>query len=231
MRRLILSRNNFEGSFLRSIAAVFTGLTLLLSTPLLAERQVAGAKAGQVGGQDAPRAKIKKIKFIKDVRFNNSRAVARSVIPARLVFDDQHGYFATPDGLFRTDKHLTGQSNLEPIGFKNRFITNLYINNEKLYVLKEAEQTDDGPASDHGFLRSDDRGDTFIPLDNSLQECLREYCGFIWPTQAEFRDNLIFLNAGGGMNLLVSERRGRKLAASFGQPAVSGLYTFGLRDN
>ena len=125
-----------------------------------------------------------------------------------LVFDDLYAYVATPNGLFRTAKRITAESSFELIGFQNKAITNLYVHNNTLYVLKYSEETRGTQATHHSFLRSEDRGQTFIPMDAALHYCLGGYCSFLTPTQALFKDNLIFLNAGGGQNLQVSNNNG-----------------------
>jgi hypothetical protein len=125
-----------------------------------------------------------------------------------MVFDDTYAYIATPNGLFRTAKQITADSTFELIGFQNKAITNLYVHNNTLYVLKRSEETRGTQATDHSFLKSEDRGATFIPIDAGLHECLGGYCSFLTPTQAIFKDNLIFLNAGGAPNLQVSNNNG-----------------------
>ncbi len=125
-----------------------------------------------------------------------------------LVFDDTYAYIATPNGLFRTAKQITAESSFGLIGFENKAITNLYVHNNVLYVLKYSKETPGNQATDHSFLKSEDHGATFIPMDAALHYCLYGYCSFLTPTQAIFRDNLIFLNAGGGQNLLVSNNNG-----------------------
>ena len=126
---------------------------------------------------------------------------------AALVFDDIYAYVATPNGLYRTAKPITANSSFELIGFQNKTILNLYVHNNVLYVLKYSKETL-GRATDHSFLKSEDRGATFIPMDGALEYCFRGYCSFLTPTQAVFKDNLIFLNAGAGLNLQVSNNNG-----------------------
>jgi hypothetical protein len=45
-------------------------------------------------------------------------------------------------------------------------------------------------------------------MDGALEYCVAGYCSFMMPTQAIFKDNLIFLNAGAGLNLQVSNNNG-----------------------
>jgi hypothetical protein len=74
---------------------------------------------------------------------------------AAIAFDDVYAYIATPNGLFRTAKRITSESSFEPIGFQNKAITNLYVHNNTLYVLKYSEETYGSPATDHSFLKSE----------------------------------------------------------------------------
>jgi len=127
---------------------------------------------------------------------------------AALVFDDIYAYVSTPNGLYRTPKQITANSSFELIGFQNKSIINLYVHNNVLYVLKYSEETLGSRATDHSFLKSEDRGATFIPMDGALEDCYAGYCSFLTPTEAIFKDNLIFLNAGGGANLQVSNNNG-----------------------
>jgi hypothetical protein len=87
-------------------------------------------------------------------------------------------------------------------------LLNLYVHNNALYVLKTSRETLGSQATDHSFLKSEDRGATFIPMDGALEHCFAGYCSFLMPTQAIFKDNLIFLNAGAGLNLQVSNNNG-----------------------
>jgi hypothetical protein len=135
---------------------------------------------------------------------------------AALVFDDQYAYLAGPGGLYRTALPLTSQSTFDLVGFQNKNIFNLYVNNGSLYVLKESIATQGGPATDHSFLRSDDHGATFVPLDSQLQECIQDSCEFLAPTQAIFKNGLIFVNAGAGGNLFVTANNGASWTALMG---------------
>lgn len=127
---------------------------------------------------------------------------------AALAFDDLYAFAATPNGLYRTPLPLSPNNSFELIGFQNKAIFNLYVHNNELYVLKYSEPNEGSPATDHAFLKSADHGATFVPMDGALQYCLGGYCSFLWPTQAIFKNNLIFLNAGGAPNLLVSTNNG-----------------------
>ena len=152
---------------------------------------------------------------------------------ASLAFDAQFAYLATPDGLYRTALPLTSQSTFNLVGFQNRNIFNLYTSGGSLFVLKESVANPNGTATDHSFLRSDDHGATFVPLDNGLQECLSGSCEFLAPTEAIFKNGLIFINAGAGQNLFVTANNGASwtpLLGSFHR-MIGGYQAFELIDN
>jgi hypothetical protein len=90
---------------------------------------------------------------------------------AALVFDDIYAYLATPNGLYRTAQPITANSSIELIGFQNKSLLNLYDHNNALYVLKHFKATL-GRATNHSFLKSEDRGATFIPMDGALHSDL-----------------------------------------------------------
>lgn len=134
-----------------------------------------------------------------------------------MAFDDLYAYLGAPDGLYRAPLPLSAASVFERIGFADKKLVNIYVHNNLLYVLKTSEAVQ-GPATDHAFLRSSDHGASFVPLDNTLQECFSGFCNFLTPHQALFRNNLIFINAGGGQNLLVSNNNGASWISLLGTP-------------
>lgn len=135
---------------------------------------------------------------------------------ARLVFDDQFAYLATPEGLFRTAPTLSPDSPLTFLGFAGQATHNLYVHKNVLYVLKEGGDPRSNTLEAHSFLKSIDRGQTFVPLDEGLKWCFRDHCEYLYATQAYFRDGLIFLAAGGGNNLFVSKDEGKSWIALSG---------------
>ncbi len=134
---------------------------------------------------------------------------------AAFATDDLYAYLATPDGLFRATLPLSENSSFEPIGFESKTIFNLYVHNNSLYVLKDTVESF-GPPTDHAFFRSDDHGASFVPIDSGLTECLGGYCRYLASYNALFKDDLIFLNAGGGNNLQVSNDNGLSWRPLFG---------------
>ncbi len=143
---------------------------------------------------------------------------------AALVFDDIYAYVDTPNGLYRTPKQITANNSFDLIGFQNKAITNLYVYNNTLYVLKRSEFTLGGRATEHSFLKSVDHGATFIPMDSALEYCFQGDCYFLEATEAIFKDNLIFLNAGGGQNLQVSNNNGASWISLLGTLETQSCY-------
>jgi hypothetical protein len=152
---------------------------------------------------------------------------------AALAFDDQYAYLASPGGLYRTPLPITQQSKFVLIGFAGRNIYNLYVNNGLLYVLKESIAAEGESATDHSFLRSDNHGETFVPLDGGLEECNSGFCEFLAPTEALFRNGLIFINAGAGDNLFVTPDNGASWTALLGSfhRKIGNYQSFGLTGN
>jgi hypothetical protein len=186
--------------------------------------------AWQASLNDQTSSPVKGLKVIRTIPYKNEHTPYTNV---KLVFDDTYAYLATPDGLYRTSKTLNPSEPLQFIAFANKSITNLYVHNNVLYVLKVGEWTSSGPAVEHSFLKSEDRGNTFTPLDKDLESCLGASCGFLTPTHAEFVGSLIFLNAGSGRNLLVSKDQGASWLALSGslQPYSCSEPAFELIDN
>jgi hypothetical protein len=135
---------------------------------------------------------------------------------AALVFDEQFAYVSNPGGLYRAPLPLTSHSAFNFIGFQDANIFNLYVNNGSLYVLKESVANEGTSATDHSFLRSDDHGQTFVPIDDSLEECNSGYCEHLSPTQAMFVGRSIIVNAGGPGNLQITRDSGASWTSLLG---------------
>src|SRR5262249_42226875 len=95
-------------------------------------------------------------------------------------------------------------------------IFNLYVNNGSLYVLKESIANQGTSATDHSFLRSDDHGQTFVPMDAALEECNGGFCEHLSPTQAMFVGRSIIVNAGGPENLQITRDNGATWSSLLG---------------
>lgn len=133
-----------------------------------------------------------------------------------MAFDDQYAYVATPGGLFRAPAPLGPNSQFTQIGFHGTPVIAVYVHQNILYLLKYGEEMKGGPAVDHTFLKSLDHGATFIPIDNGLQECIPPFCYYLTATQALFKDDLIYLNAGGGPNLMFTNNGGASWTSLLG---------------
>lgn len=197
-------------SFYSRVVIVLLSLSLVLTASGLCAAQQSKS-ANQPSENDLPTLQRKVKSGL--IRVQNNLVYGENnsdfqVGKAALVFDDIYAYVATPNGLYRTAKTITANSSFELIGFQNKSILNLYVHNNTLYVLKHSRATLSNRATDHSFLKSEDHGATFIPMDGALEYCFRGYCSFLTPTQAIFKDNLIFLNAGAGLNLQVSNNNG-----------------------
>jgi hypothetical protein len=151
-------------------------------------------------------------------------------ISASFAEDENWSYLGTPGGLYRLPGMVQVDSEAELIEFAGRAIHAVYVHEGNLYVLKERLESKDEPASDHSFLRSSDGGETFVPLDDGLEECYGGYCAFLSASQAQFQGDTIFLNAGG--NLLAS-RGGEPWVPLIGEIAQMACYdpAFTVRGN
>ncbi|HEU4933130.1 MAG TPA: hypothetical protein VFT48_13700 [Pyrinomonadaceae bacterium] len=159
------------------------------------------------------------LKTIQVVSYKNEPFTGRI---AKIAFDDQFAYLATPDGLFRTSRIITPESEITFLGFANYLILNLYVHQNVLYVLKVGGDPRSNTLEAHSFLKSTDHGQTFIPLDEGLKWCLEgEFCQYMHVSQALFRNNLIFITSGGGNNFYVSNDEGKswKVLMGFSEPA------------
>jgi hypothetical protein len=142
-------------------------------------------------------------KVLVDVAFAAGTSYS---IAAPLAQDEAWTYLGTPAGLYRIAAPLGTGSEAELVALEGSEILGVYVHEGALYVLKVAEETAGGPATDRAFLRSIDGGETFTPLDDGLEECYGGYCAYLTASQAAFHGDVIFLNAGG--NLLASRGGG-----------------------
>jgi hypothetical protein len=156
------------------------------------------------------------LKTIKVIPYNTGGPLRAGI--AKIAFDDQFAYLATPDGLFRTSRVITADSQLTFLGFANYQILNLYVHQNVLYVLKVGGDPRSNTLEAHSFLKSNDHGQTFIPLDESLQWCFQGYCEYMHVTTVFFRDNLMFVTSGGGNNFYVSKDEGKSWIVLMGFP-------------
>ncbi len=221
--KYLASAISFKSAYSYLVGMLFNLLLITTAGAVCISAQIKDANQSLESDLPALQRKVKR----GFIRVQNNLVYGTNSGPqggAALVFDDLYAYIATPNGLYRTAKSITAGSSFELIGFQNTAITNLYVHNNTLYVLKQSLETRGTRATDHSFLRSEDRGATFIPMDAALEYCLGGYCSFLSPTQAVFKDNLIFLNAGGGVNLLVSNNNGASWIPLLGSLASQACY-------
>lgn len=159
------------------------------------------------------------LKTIRVVPYQNDPFAGKF---AKIAFDDQFAYVATPDGLFRTSRVITADSPITFLGFANYLILNLYVHQNVLYVLKVGGDPRSNTLEAHSFLKSTDHGQTFVPLDEGLKWCHQDYCEYMHVNQAFFTNNLIFVTSGGGSNFYVSKDEGKTwiVLLGFSEPAV-----------
>jgi hypothetical protein len=221
--KYLVSSTSHKSAYLRLVVALLNLFLVTAASTLCVSAQIKNVNQSSESDLPALQRKVKRglIKVQNNLIYGNNSGQHGA---AALVFDDLYAYIATPNGLFRTNKSITAESSFELIGFQNTVITNLYVHNNTLYVLKLSKETPGTRATDHSFLRSEDRGATFIPMDAALEYCLGGYCSFLSPTQAVFKDNLIFLNGGGAPNLHVSNNNGTSWIPLLGTIATNACY-------
>lgn len=166
---------------------------------------------------------------------------------AVVAFDLKYVYISSPDGeVFRTESPLHSDSHLHPI-FEANAVNNLYVYDNVLYVLMTpnswqrlswlravsrepslispiAKQPSPREEPKHALFQSSDHGHSFTPIDQGLKECIQDVCSYLTSTQLFVSGNLIFSNAGAGLNLLLSCDEGRVWTALSGSVASQACY-------
>jgi hypothetical protein len=210
-------------SYFKNIVVLFSVLVVLTSGVLWGQEKV--KDKNQAIPDELPAIQAKpKLGLLKIHNVINYGLSSYNLIGhGGMAFDDAYAYVATPNGLFRTVLPLVPSSSFELIGFQNTAIADIYVHNNKLYVLKASEPTQGSEATDHTFLKSESRGATFVPIDQGLQYCVDGYCQFLEARQAIFKGNLIFL-AAGGANFFVTGNEGANWIPLLGDfmPVVCG---------
>jgi hypothetical protein len=144
-----------------------------------------------------------------------------------IVQDGTQVYLTLPNSVLRGTAPLGPASNLQPIFTPaSGTVTHLYDYEHVLYVLARAREG----SEDHTTFRSADGGNSFAPIDAGLLECADGTCTYLESTQLLARDGLLYVNAGGGRNLLVSADQGASYTALSGEVGNITCYsgTFAL---
>jgi hypothetical protein len=122
----------------------------------------------------------------------------RQAEKAFIRFDDLYAYIATTSAIWRIDKTFDSSSAKLLLKAGTGDIQNLYVESDGLYLLKNRGK--DG----HTFLRSRDQGSTFDALDGGLLVDESGVKAALAPTIMIRDASSIIINAGGGINVLVS---------------------------
>jgi hypothetical protein len=144
-----------------------------------------------------------------------------------IVYDGNWVYLNLPDSLLRGTAPLGSSPKLETLFTPaSRAISRVYAYDHILYVLSRAREK----TADHTLFRSTDGGKSFLAIDAALLECADGLCTHLESTQLLARGRLIYVNAGGGRNLLVSDTRGASYKALSGEVGNIACYhgTFAL---
>lgn len=125
---------------------------------------------------------------------------------AKIAFDSQYAYISSPDGQVYRTPSLTPTSLLTEV-YAAHSITGLVDTSDTLYVLVGTIEIPEGMLQ-HSLLQSTDHGASFVPIDKGLKVCSFGPCQYLSSTELIVKDDLLFVNAGAGRNLLVSSDLG-----------------------
>ncbi len=137
-------------------------------------------------------------------QFSFNKDLGGDIGRASIAFDQDRVYLSTPDGVVLAGSSLA--SDFHPV-FEtlNSDIGSMSVDDHVLYVLTSPDQA---VSAEHAMWESKDQGRSFISIDDGLQTCLDSTCAYITATQLYAKGGLLFSNAGGGFNLLVSRDEG-----------------------
>lgn len=160
------------------------------------------------------------LKLLK--QFSYERSISVEARASTIAFDRGHIYLSSPDGEVLETESLDPSSGLRTI-FQppTVFVNGLYVFEDVLYVTVRPRPG----YLDHTLFRSKDQGQTFQPIDHGLAYCVCGMCGYLQTTEVYARNNLVYVNAGGGENLLVTADEGetyRRLSGQSTPSACSG---------
>jgi hypothetical protein len=200
-----------------------TAMRFLLCLSLVLVPAACFAQSGEALDQSAQTIRLK---LLTDFAFETDNLMISSA--SRLALDGDWAYITSPDGYVLRAYGLGQKTQWEVIFRpKARFINGIYVFDHVLYVLTEPEK--DG---DHVLFRSTDRGNTFEAIDQGLLDCNAFNCGYLYSTQLYATGQLIFVNAGGGKNLFVTDDIGQTYHVLSGTLESQSCYhsTFDIRN-
>jgi hypothetical protein len=144
------------------------------------------------------------VRVIPLKQFSFNKDLAGDLPLATIAFDTNEVYISSPDGVVLGATSLA--SDLRTVyDASSEGISGIYVNNHVLYVLTNPATSE---ADWHAMFQSKDQGATFTAIDNGLQKCVDSTCYYLVADQLFAQDNLLFSNAGGGINLSVSSDEG-----------------------
>lgn len=77
-----------------------------------------------------------------------------------------------------------------------------------LWLFQPWAEGSPGTAEENALCELDVAGTSFSPRDQGLRTCYREYCYTLWMDELKMAGTRLYSNAGGGLNLFVSDDRG-----------------------
>jgi hypothetical protein len=134
---------------------------------------------------------------------------------AKLAFDQQYMYVSSPAGEVYRVPVSNEAGPLEEI-LAGPARNALVSSGNALYVLTDSAPVPEGQVPQHSILKSTNHGNTFAPVDAGLLDCELGTCFYLSATELITEGSLIFTNAGGGYNLLVSSNEGNMWKALSG---------------
>jgi hypothetical protein len=139
-------------------------------------------------------------------KFSYQHTIQHDAEATNIAFDGARVYITSPDKVVLAAPSLDSHAKLRTIFQPDvERLYRVYVYDHVLYVL--GHRTED-TLSSHTFYQSTDRGRSFQAIDNGLQECGRLGCYYLNVSVLFAKDNLLFVNAGGGENLLLSDNDG-----------------------
>jgi hypothetical protein len=159
------------------------------------------------------------LKLLK--QFSYERTIRIEAKASTIAFDRGHIYLSSPDGEVLETDSLTSSSPLRII-FQppTTFIDGLYVFDGVLYVPVRPRPG----FPDHTLFASSDEGRTFQAIDKGLEDCASGTCSYLEPTQVFAENDSVFVNAGGGFNLMVTADDGETYTVLSGELAHVPCY-------